>query len=431
MNCRIWKTALLALLATALAAVAQETSIQFSFSNPGARSLGFGGAFVALADDATAAFANPAGLVQLTRPEISVEGRVWDYSTSFTAGGRLAGEPTGIGIDDTAGLRFGTSDNTLASLSFLSFVYPKGRWSLALSRHQLANFEARSATDGLFVSIFDGPTLRFDDLRVVGDLKIVTWAAAGALRVTERFNLGLGVSYHDAHSDSTDEIFTYPPGGLFLPNPYRPQDLIASQRGIIDDTAWTITAGFLWRINRQWSLGGVYRPGPTILLEQVVLAGPGFFEPEGTILESRAIDLKLPDVYGLGFAFRAPNGALTVSVEWDHVEYSEILQSLVEGRGGLEGLVQDDGDEVRVGLEYAFPRTKPLVATRLGVWRDPDHRFRFEGMNIFDRALLKGGEDEIHLAAGVGLAFDRFQIDLGADFSDEVNTLSVSAIYTF
>ncbi len=51
--------------------------LQFSFSDPGARSMGFGGAFVALADDATAAFANPAGLVQLLRPEVSIEGRRW------------------------------------------------------------------------------------------------------------------------------------------------------------------------------------------------------------------------------------------------------------------------------------------------------------------------------------------------------------------
>jgi len=39
--------------------------LQMSFSDPGARSMGLGGAFVALADDATAAFSNPAGLVQL------------------------------------------------------------------------------------------------------------------------------------------------------------------------------------------------------------------------------------------------------------------------------------------------------------------------------------------------------------------------------
>jgi hypothetical protein len=47
----------------------------FSLANPGARSLGLGGVFVALADDATAALADPAGLVQLTEPEVSVEGR--------------------------------------------------------------------------------------------------------------------------------------------------------------------------------------------------------------------------------------------------------------------------------------------------------------------------------------------------------------------
>ncbi|MGB5658326.1 MAG: UPF0164 family protein [Thermoanaerobaculia bacterium] len=47
----------------------------FSLANPGARSPGLGGAFTALADDATAALANPAGLDQLAEPEVSVEGR--------------------------------------------------------------------------------------------------------------------------------------------------------------------------------------------------------------------------------------------------------------------------------------------------------------------------------------------------------------------
>ena len=78
----------------ASAAVAQGVlTLEFSFSNPGARSLGFGGAFVALADDATAAYANPAGLNQLTRPEISLEGRSWRYSTPFVVGGRASGLP--------------------------------------------------------------------------------------------------------------------------------------------------------------------------------------------------------------------------------------------------------------------------------------------------------------------------------------------------
>ncbi|MCJ7755499.1 MAG: hypothetical protein MUP13_13120, partial [Thermoanaerobaculales bacterium] len=63
----------------ATSAIAQETpsTFEFSFSNPGARSLGLGGAFAALADDATAAFANPAGLVQLVSIEVSAELRHW------------------------------------------------------------------------------------------------------------------------------------------------------------------------------------------------------------------------------------------------------------------------------------------------------------------------------------------------------------------
>ena len=71
-------TVLVALLHSP-AAPAQETvlALEFDFSKPGARSLGFGGAFAALADDATAAFANPAGLVQLSRSEVSIEGRNW------------------------------------------------------------------------------------------------------------------------------------------------------------------------------------------------------------------------------------------------------------------------------------------------------------------------------------------------------------------
>lgn len=68
---------------------------------------------MALADDATAAFANPAGLVQLVRPEVSVEGRHWSFSTPFTLGGRAEGLPSGFGIDNVVGLRTATSDTSL------------------------------------------------------------------------------------------------------------------------------------------------------------------------------------------------------------------------------------------------------------------------------------------------------------------------------
>ena len=62
------------------AQVAQE--LRFSGSpNPvgsGARALGMGGAFIGVADDATAASWNPGGLIQLETPEVSAVVS-WDH----------------------------------------------------------------------------------------------------------------------------------------------------------------------------------------------------------------------------------------------------------------------------------------------------------------------------------------------------------------
>ena len=62
------------------AAVYKSTDI-VSSPNPvgsGARAIGMGGAFIAVADDATAASWNPAGLIQLEKPEISMVGAYTD-----------------------------------------------------------------------------------------------------------------------------------------------------------------------------------------------------------------------------------------------------------------------------------------------------------------------------------------------------------------
>src|SRR5437867_10481069 len=55
----------------------------FNFTSPGARSLGMGGAFAAVADDATAVQANPAGLMYVTTPEFFLEYRSIDQDTTI------------------------------------------------------------------------------------------------------------------------------------------------------------------------------------------------------------------------------------------------------------------------------------------------------------------------------------------------------------
>ena len=89
-----------------------------------------------------------------------------------------------------------------------------------------------------------------------------------------------------------------------------------------------------------------------------------------------------------------------------------------------------DAHELHLGGEYAFLRLEPIVALRLGVWLDPDHRIQATQSDDLVRALLPPGDDELHYAAGFGVAFERFQIDLAADLSELRDTFSLSAIFS-
>jgi len=197
--------ALALLLTSSVSVYGQQES---GFENPGARSLGFGGAFVGLADDATAAFANPSGLVQLTDPEISIEGRLRGYAESSI---------------------------NYSSVGFLSFVYPSERWTLALYRHQLVSFDLSFV--GGILGIPGFPQIPVRDGFV--DLDVVVFGASGAFKVGEKLSLGFGLTYFDGsesivasggerHSEGQD-------GGIVV--------------------------GFLYRLDERWKLGGIFRQG--------------------------------------------------------------------------------------------------------------------------------------------------------------------------
>ena len=437
--------AALALFLTAGAVRAQDVTetvvppiLQFSFSNPGARSMGFGGAFVALADDATATFANPAGLVQIIRPEISLEGRSWSYSTPFTERGRVEGEATGIGVDVVSGLRGGTSSDDVTGVSFLSLVYPRQDWSIAFYRHQSADFESFSQTQGLFArgSI---TCCRFTDDRVHTNLEVVSYGLSGAYRVTDALSLGLSLVFFDGNVNLQWELFLPDEDNIlqnFAPTSYLPERMAVQASQHIDDSDTGLTAGFLWTLSPRWRLGGFYREGPGFQLRGETLSGPSgslFGLPAaGTLLEQGTSPSAFPDVYGLGGVFRSEDGRLTLAFEWNRVEYSTILDRLDPEDFDVRDLVLKDGNELHVGGEYVFLQSTPVVAARLGVWLDPDHQPRATAASEpIEHALLPPGTDTIHWSLGLGLAFENSQIDLGADFSDLVNTVSLSAIYSF
>ena len=113
-------------------------------------------------------------------------------------------------------------------------------------------------------------------------------------------------------------------------------------------------------------------------------------------------------------------------MQWDHVNYSVIPASL-----GVDDQTIDDTDELHLGVEYVFLRTTPIFALRFGSWMEPDHQMRATVDDPFTRGMLPRRDDDVHFAAGLGIAKERFQIDLAVDFADRSDTISLSAIYSF
>src|SRR5262249_4377712 len=103
---------------------------RFNFGNPGARALGMGGAFAAIADDATAAQPNPAGLQFVLAPQFLVEYRSLDRHPTMHRGSRasLAVHP-GTGARDLPFLGLTTVSNpdTTGDVGFVGVVIPVRR----------------------------------------------------------------------------------------------------------------------------------------------------------------------------------------------------------------------------------------------------------------------------------------------------------------
>ena len=102
------------------------SGLQFNFGNPGARSLGMGGAFLGLADDASAAEANPAGLTILRKPEITIEGRNYQEQQVFTTSGTFPD------LQRTAFSHY----SQRMDATFASIVYPTKHFTIGAYYHE-------------------------------------------------------------------------------------------------------------------------------------------------------------------------------------------------------------------------------------------------------------------------------------------------------
>jgi long-chain fatty acid transport protein len=461
-----------------------NSGVQFNFSTPGARSLALGGAFLALADDATAAYTNPAGLTNLTvgGSEVSFELRQWRFSNAAPDLGHSFGSPSGFGLDTVAGLQFGETETGTGGLSFVSFGYVlPGGWIVSLYRHELAHFKGAIESQGPFLGEPQprpsGGFRQIDRIfpfRSSLQLDIVNYGVSGAREILiparlGSLSLGAGVSFYQLDLQSRTERFyrfeqdrdgdgqTTPeelalgrqPGGFFGYADTLGDNVFNTQVQTGDSHDWGINLGALWKIgDGKWSLGTVYRRGPELAMKSVYFWGPAAerynmnHPPAGSInpIAGGPGVLKVPDVLGLGAAWSGREGTVKVTLDYDRVLYSQLAERMTNILSNEADTFQaksyslEDAGEVHLGLEYVFlVLESKLVATfRAGAWYDPDHTLRYTGPNDRLRVRFPGGEDETHACVGLGFVVqENFQVDLAVDSSDRFDTLSISLVKFF
>jgi long-chain fatty acid transport protein len=412
-----------------------QIPLQFDFINPGAKSQAMGGAFVGLADDATATFVNPAGLMLLARSEVSIEGRHTRSETPFLERGRLSGLVFNEGTDTVQGPAFGTSIGTHGGPAFASGVYvrrPSSRWRLAGYRHELVRVDQRFLSNGVFQKLPEEFTSRRDSPQEgLREVSVTGYGITAAYRPHPEVALGAGLTVYRFGLDSQFRRFDTD-GFLGPPNPGVELGR-STQQG--DETALAPTVGVLAGLSGRARVGVMYRHGPSFTFRTKDGGDP---EREGAF--------RVPNTLAVGVSLRPlPEASmLVVAGEVTRVRYSRLREDFISDQARAVNRITsfgiDDGTEVHVGVQYLPTLFYGAPKLRAGVWYDPDHSVRFEpspsnvspNARLFDErmsAALSSGRNLVHYTGGVGFSVSpRMEVNAAFTGSPRGRVVSVSIV---
>lgn len=463
---RLIRYAVMLLIATS--GFAQNTDIeslagiQFSFANPGARSLGMGGAFLGLADDASAAEANPAGLTILRRPEISIEGRNF----------RTAAFVNTTGVFPNLEQTEFSSFSRRVEVGFASVVVPVRDFTVGAYFHSALSYKNDVAAFQNPVRFFlprgGEPVTRAECQQLVRtsndpsactefqlfpflssvEVDMNTWGLSGAWK-RGNFSVGAAARYHQFEEGAFSFRSDFEGNPLLLVAQGTVDDRIDRDLVKVDDV--TFTVGFKQVVNDKFSFGGVYKHGAEF---DVPIFAVNLATDEILPDVTGNTTFHVPDVAGLGISIR-PIPVLTVNVDAVYVKYSNLVDNVVAINPFVRNLNEpfqaEDVIEPHIGAEYFFTSKIP-VAIRAGYWFDPAHSVRYTGPltcttqeaaqlgqsqslcsanRVTAAVLFPESEDEHHMSVGVGLAWPRFQIDAAYETSDRYKVGSISMVTRF
>jgi long-chain fatty acid transport protein len=409
-----------------------QIPLQFDFLNPGARSLGLGGAFVAVADDATAALTNPAGLTQTIRKyEFTAELRYRTLDTPYLSVGRLSGAPTGQGLDTVRGPVYGLSTDAAVRPYFLSAAYKRGKFFAAAYRHELVLQTNSFISQGPFYAAGGAINARLFGLAGDRDIHLIGYGVSAAYSVSPRVSIGEGISFYRL---SLDSHFA----ALDSQGPYGPADLTTA--GHISTTTQNgsglqgaFNVGALVTLTPILRVGAVFRQSATFHFTEITNV------PDGSGL-TRVGTFRTPAVFGAAVRVDASD-AWTFAIDYDRVQYANLTTDFITFQvdpSQANRIAIRSGNELHVGVEYSLLRVKRKPSIRAGIWFDPDHAVQYasdrSGSDADTRlkAVFPGGSNAWHYCLGFGMPLSRrLEINAGSDFASQRKYASASAVVRF
>lgn len=358
-----------------------ENPISASSPNPvgsGARAMGMGGAFIAVADDATAASWNPAGLTQLMKPEISFSLSYFRRKDDFSS----SNHPEATGPEKSLS----------KDLNYLSIVYPfeflERNMVLSLNYQLLYDFDLNIRTT---IASGSSNILSEQKVKFRQSGKLRTLSPAYAIEITPDFSLGFTFNIwtdnlfwsNGWESDTVIDAKAY--GGGIL----NPRRMIMSSTESIDRdryygfSGFNMHIGFLWDINQFVTVGGVLKTPFTaemqherVVTQKTKSAGFSFIHSRTRVDED--VELEMPLSYGLGVALNFTD-RFTMSLdvfrtEWDHFKLEDgsgRRWNQVTGRRSHKSS-SEATHQVRLGAEYLFIFPKTVIPVRGGLFYDPE-----------------------------------------------------------
>ncbi len=358
----------------------------------GARAYGMGGAFLARADDATAASWNPAGLSYLRLPELSA---VWTSSNFDTQAGRVD-TPSQPAIDN----RHGNTPDFFAATYPVQVGGASGAAQLSFQR--IISFKS----DRSIIDPAGGVT---SDVSAKGGFDVL--ALGTGLQVTHGLRLGLTVNrwFNGLTQHKTSAVDTPSRFGT------RVQDARLRLSG------WNVNFGAIWSPSEKVNFGLVAKTSYTGRIDlqrertddikprlnptandyssqQLVRDFPASKYASLDNITIDGITLDFPGAVGVGVSLR-PSSPLTISADYTRTFWSKgrihnFFTLPATGRPletspqdyfpvlpypSLTDPHQEDTEQVRIGVEYVVLRGRIKWPLRAGYFNDRQFFHDFSG----------------------------------------------------